>query len=247
MRLKSLMPSNLLALCLIASLPVYAALPDTLKGDAYALDSDTLLYHEFHTFEFKDGDLVGDQVEYALPDGTVIGRKTLDFRPSLFVPAFETSLYDGRFVEGLRYEDGEIVVYQKKGENADEKSKVISGKDAMAADAGFNSYVFSRFDDLLRGDDVKFYFVAASQLAAVKFKATRVEDRDIEGVPVVEFNVAINSFLSLFIDPLQLSYDEDTRNLIEYRGLSNIRDEDGDLYKVRIRYPQFLQKPVAVK
>ena len=51
------------------------------------------------------------------------------------------------------------------------------------------------------------------------------------------------SLIGLFVDPLRLSYDAETRRLIEYRGLSNVRSADGELYEVRIRYPALIRKP----
>ena len=230
------------ALLLLTSLSPAALAFEKLFGEAYALDSGELLYHEHHSFQYANGELLSAQVEYKRPDGTLIGQKSLDFSQSQHVPAFRTELYDGRYLEGLRYEDGKIVMFSRKGHDAELKEKTIKPREAMAADAGFNTYVRSRFEELMRGDEVTFRFVAPNRLAAVKFDARKTGERTIEELPVVDFRVEISSFLSLFVDPLKLSYDPETRHLIEYRGLSNVRDEDGDLYKVRIIYPALIRK-----
>ncbi len=218
---------------------------EKLRGEAYALDEDRLLYYELHEYEYADGRPVSARVEYRLPDGKLIGQKTLDYRPSPYVPAFHTELLDGRYVEGLKHLDGELLVYQRKGENGKLKSRRISPTDAMAADAGFNNYVFKRFDELLQGEEVSFDFVAPGRLAAIGFDARQIGSSQLGTTPVVEFKVELSSFLSLFIDPLVLSYDPDTRQLIQYEGLSNVRDESGELYRVRIRYPQLMRNAAA--
>ena len=216
---------------------------DTLVGDAYALGSDTLIYQEHHKFSYNGDKLIGDEVEYRAPDGSVIGHKTLDFSRSLNIPTYKTSLYDDQYVEGLKYDGDNIVIFNRQGRDAEEKSKTLELKKEMAADAGFNSYVQQHFDELASGDKVKFLFVAANYLKAVNFKAQKIGERQVGNTPVIDFKVTIDSFFSLFIDPLIVSYDPQSKYLIEYQGLSNVRDADGELYKVRIRYPQFMRKP----
>lgn len=235
------------ALLVLASVvsPVFAL--STLLGNAYDLSSDELLYREVHQFRYEQDILVGDEVKYLRPDGSLLGRKSLDFRPSLYLPAFTTELYDGRYVEGLRYVEGQIEVFKRLGKDAQEQSRIIDRRDAMAADAGFNNYVHRRFDDLVQGEKVAFHFIAASRLAAVKLKARRVADRNLGGQTLIEFKVSLSSILSLFFDPLRLSYDALTRQLVEYRGLSNVRDEQGEPYQVRIAYPQFITMPAAAQ
>lgn len=230
----------LCSLLLAFSLPLQAAEPlTTLLGNAYDMDSDKLVYQEHHNFEYDDGQLVAAQVEYRRPDGELIAQKTLDFRNSRSIPAYKTVHSHGGFVEGVEYRDDGLYVFNKK-DGKELKSKVIKLRDEMAADAGFNHYVREHFKQINSDDTLKFYFVAPNHLTAVKFKTEKTGTRNIEGLPVVDFKVSINSFFSLFVDPLLVSYDPKTRFLIEYRGLSNIRDENGDLFKVRIRYPQVL-------
>ena len=201
-----------------------------------------MLDREFHEYIYADGQLQRAEVSYRLPNGELIGKKSIDYTRSLHVPTFLTELYEGRFVEGLRYEGDKAVMFRRKGEKGKEKSKTIQTQSAMVADAGFNNYVTSKFAELMRGETVSFKFVAPTQLAAIQFDARKIGDRTLDtGMPVTDFKVEISSFLSWFVDPLTLSYDPETQNLIEYRGVSNVRDADGELYKVRIRYPQLIR------
>lgn len=232
-----------LLLCLLLAGPASAF--DTLIGEAFDLDSDELLYREYHRYTRENGQLATAEVEYRAPDGRLIGTKQIDYRPSLYRPAFHTELYDGRYVEGMEYVDDGLRVYQRKGEDAREKSRIIPAREAMVADAGFNNYVARRFDDLVDDRQVQFQFVVPSRLTAIKFDARRTGERKLEATPVVDFRVELSSFLSLFIDPLILSYDPVSRQLIEYRGLSNVRAPDGEPYVARIRYPQLMRIPAA--
>lgn len=236
-RLIPLFCSLLVALSATAVEPI-----ESLVGEAYGLDSDELLYKEFHTFTYKDGRIATSTVEYKRPDGTLFATKTLDFRPHLTVPAFRTEMYGGAWIEALEHlGDDRIKLIRRQGEGEPLQEKILALKDAMAADAGFNTFVQAHFSELMAGERLKFQFVAPNRLEAVKFKGERIEDSRIGDTPLVNFKVSISSFLSFLVDPLLLSYDQKTKYLIEYKGLSNIRDEKGELYKTRIRYPELLR------
>lgn len=232
------------AASLLLSLSVSAAQPITeLVGEAWALQGEELLYREFHRFEYDaDGQITTSRVEYRWPDGSVLGHKTLDFRPDLFVPAFRTEMYDGQWIEALEHNDGELLLIRKQGEGKSREEKRIARKGEMAGDAGFNTYVQENFDALLSGERLKFSFVAPNRLDSVKFKAERLEDSTLGTTPVVNFKISIASFLGFLVDPLLLSYDPKTKYLIEYQGITNIRDRNGDLFEARIRYPSLMRK-----
>lgn len=214
-----------------------------LRGEAYDQDTETLIYTEHHSFEYDGDRLIGSQVEYRTPQDEVIGRKTLDFTRSLSVPSYETQLYDGQFIEGLRYTDEGVVIYRSRdgGKSMDEKSIELDG--LMVADAGFNNLMHEQYDELVAGETIKFRFIAPNRQMSVRFKAEHTGERDIEGMRVTEFKIAVASLIGFFVDPLRLSYDPQSRHLIEYRGLSNVRDPQGELYDVRIRYPELIRKP----
>ena len=215
----------------------------TLRGEAYDLNGDSLLYTEHHRFEYADGKPSASRVEYRTPEGDVFGSKTLDFTRSLSVPSYETRLHNGQYIEGLRYSEDGVVIYRSDdgGENMDEKTLKLDAR--SAADAGFNNLVLMHYDELMAGETVKFRFIAPNRQTSVRFKAEMIGQREIEGLPVVNFKVAVASLIGLFVDPLRLSYDPQSRHLIEYRGLSNVRDPQGELYEVRIRYPELIRKP----
>ncbi len=218
---------------------------DGIVGEAHDLETGQLRYREHHRFVFADGRLISDQIEYRDPAGRTIGHKTVDYAPSPTLPAFHADFYEGRFVEGLRHVDGRLEMYQRKGLQGRERTRTVRPREHMAADAGFTQYLGKHFDRLRAGETLRFHFVAPSRLTTVKFDARKVGEREIEGTPVVDIRVEISSFLSLFVDPLLLSYDPDSLQVVEYRGTSDVRDADGDQYQVRIRFPDFMRKPAA--
>jgi hypothetical protein len=209
-----------------------------LVGQAYDKDSGELLYTEVHQFRYDaDNRPVADEVEYTSPDGVRLGGKSVDFQQSLYVPSFATELDNSGYVEGLRRQGDGLELYrQKPGEDQAQTSQLDSSR-CEAADAGFHPYVQANFDTLLQGDPVSFRFCVVSSLRSVKFKAERLDDGEIEGVRTVRIKVSVASLLGLFVDPLILSYNPANKDLIEYIGISNVRDAKGKAYQIRMRYP----------
>jgi hypothetical protein len=48
-----------------------------------------------------------------------------------------------------------------------------------------------------------------------------------------------NFVIRLFLDPIVLTYDMDARRLVSYEGISNILNDAGDSYFVRISYDPY--------
>jgi hypothetical protein len=105
------------------------------------------------------------------------------------------------------------------------------------ADSGFHMFIREHFAEAIRGETVKFAFVAASECDHFKFKMKRIGDTTFEGKPAVRIRVEPASLLTFLVDPLIMTYDEKSRRLLEFRGISNIHDLDsGKAEVVRIAY-----------
>lgn len=209
-----------------------------LVGQAYDKESGELLYTEVHQFRYDaNNQPIADEVEYTSPEGVRLGGKSVDFQQSLFVPSFATELSNSGYVEGLRRKGEGLEMYRQKPGEEQAQTNAVDSSRCEAADAGFHPYVQANFDTLLKGDPVTFRFCVVSSLRSVKFKAERLEDGEIEGVSTVRIKVSVASLLGLFVDPLILSYNPANKDLIEYIGISNVRDDEGKAYQIRMRYP----------
>ena len=63
-----------------------------------------------------------------------------------------------------------------------------------------------------------------------------MDDTSFEGKPAVRFEVSLASFLGVFVDSLELTYDPDSKKLLEYRGIGNMPGDDNKVYPVRVSY-----------
>jgi hypothetical protein len=207
-------------------------------GYAFDLDSDDYLYTEVHTQKIKNGKWVGGTVHYYLPDGSRLGKKTLDFRNDPYVPVYTLDLPLTGYMEGVT-DNGNPIQMQKRGKTGEpiETGEITRDGD-LAADSGFHSYLVDHFDQLQAGETLHFKFVVSGYLDTFSFKARKVGESTYEGQPVVKLDISPDSVLSIVAPDLTMLYDPKTRQLLEYKGTSNVHDpKTGDAYEVRIVYP----------
>lgn len=204
-------------------------------GYAYDLKTDRYLYTEVHRQTVAGGRWVGGTIEYFAADGRRIGGKTLDFSDDPFIPTYRFEMPGLDYVEAITDSRGPITMRRQKGDRV--ATEQLPKREPMCADSGFHSLLVDRFGALMAGQTVAFRMAVAGSLDAFKFKVRRIDDTRFEGRSAVRFRVDLDSLLGLLVDPLVLTYDPQTRRLLEYRGLSNVLDpSSGDAYVVRIAY-----------
>lgn len=222
----------LLALALPA-----AAQTERFYGYAYDLKTDRHLYTEVHEQHFQDGRWTGGRIAYYLPDGRRLGLKTLDFAKDAFVPVFRLDLELEGYMEAIVDNGDPIVMERREGAKAKVERKSVKRDGPTAADSGFHAILYENFERLMKGETVSLRLAVAGGLDQYRFRGRRVGDSTFEDRPAVRFVVEPDSLLRFVVDPLDLTYDPKTRQLLEYRGLSNIRNPaTGQLWTTRIAY-----------
>lgn len=223
-------------LILLAASVVAHADTRRFHGYAYDLETERYLYTEVHEQVWEDGRWVRGRIRYHAPDGTLRGEKVLDFSADPYVPLYAYALPGERYAEGITAIDHKTLGLTK---TRDGKTQVrdIERRDPLAGDAGFHNFLLARFDELMANRTLAFIFVAAGNLDSYRFRARRIEDTTFEGRAAVRFRVEADSLLRLVAPDLTVTYDPQTRRLLEYRGPSNVIDPDtGKVYRARIAY-----------
>jgi hypothetical protein len=195
-----------------ASVTVAAGVPGAdIVGEAFDVRTGDLLYREVHDCS-EDGTRC--IVDYRDVAGQAIAFKELDYSVSRYAPG--------------------LVMRDLRGGT----EHVLPGADAgeLVVDAGFDNFVRSRWEELERGETVTFPFqvVGFDRPFAMKARAVDAADCDAQSLCL---SVEIDSWLlGLVADPIELAYARDSRRLLRFVGVSNLRDTDGKSPKVDIRY-----------
>ncbi|WP_428309673.1 hypothetical protein [Hydrocarboniphaga sp.] len=207
-------------------------------GYAYDLKSNKYLYTEVYEQHYQDGQWKGGRIRFYAPDGKPIGDKTLDFSANPYIPTYRFEIPAEKYVEAITAVGKTEVKLQKTtaGKTSD---KSVAADASTAGDSGFHNYLVAHFDSLMKRETLAFNFIVAGNLDRYKFRAHRIEDGKFENKTAVRFVVEPDSFLRYLVSPLQLSYDPDSKKLLEYRGISNVHDPaTGKAYNARIVYPE---------
>ncbi len=206
-------------------------------GYAYSLDSGNYRYTAHNEQTRKNGKLTHWQVTYVGRQGQVIARKTLNFTANQTVPTYKMTVPQSGYMEGIRHSGSRWWMVRREKQGAKAKRKSFKIKRPIAGDAGFNTLVKQHFAALQSGKTLKFRFVAAGKLSVINLKAFKAGTTTFDGQKAVVFKAELNMFLIHFlVGSLKLTYNPDTHRLLEYRGIGNVHNKQGNTYSVRVDY-----------
>ncbi len=196
-------------LCAGPALSASDELNYNIKGEARDLRTGDLLYLEFHSCD-ELGLLCS--VSYRGDAGEVFAEKSLDYTAAAIAPRLEMN--DIRLARELQVETAET---------------------GVVVDAGFDNFLRSNWEALDRGERVKFPFLLPGRDKPLPMSAERSSKDCTPELLCVEVKLS-SWFLAALTSPIELSYSRDSRRLMRYRGISNLRGPDGDSQMVDIRY-----------
>ena len=133
--------------------------------------------------------------------------------------------------EGLRNEDGEYIIF-KKAKDGEEETKAITDTEGVFSCQGWHYYLVNNLEVLER-KNVALNLILPSELRALPFEIQRVRSQGDRVEAVLELD---HWLFRYFAPSLRLVYDSKSRKLLEYRGISNILDSQGNRQDVRIVY-----------
>ena len=221
--------------CLSVLLLLPAALwADTqvFTGEARSLNDGRLLYRETHTLQLEDGRPISGLVEYRDAEGVLIARKTNQYheRPSTADFLLMDMRNDYR-EQAQRTESGWRLSRTENGK----RDSADPGKPdhQPVVDAGFDEFVREHWQALLDDQTITFSFAVPARLEWISFRLIPVRITDTE--LTVEMKLR-SRMLAWLLDPIILTYDLNTRQLLRYRGLTNIQDENGKGIHAEITY-----------
>ena len=179
-------------------------------GEARSMKDGELRYREYH---HCSEDRSNCEVLYKDTEGALFARKRIDYSQSMSSPSL--------VVEDLR--EGRTVRINGGGD------------EELVVDAGFDNYVRQRWSELSSGETVRFPFLVVGRDSPLTMKAS-VDEEETCAADELCLSVTLDAWLlSMLVQPIQLVYDSE-RRLLQYRGVSNIRDAEGKSQDVRIDY-----------
>jgi len=217
----------LVAALMVSALPAQAALTFE-EGLARDPDSRALLYREQHLIRRAQGKPAERLVLYRCADGTPFARKRVDYRLSAQAPEFSFEDVRLGYREGLRRAGGTGTVWVRDGRDESERSAALEDPGArLVADAGFDEFIRSQWQPLVAGESVPLRFAVPSRLQTLGFKVARQGSLTVGKEPAEAFRLKLGGLLGWIAPHIDVAYGRDTRRLLRFEGLSNLRSDDG--------------------
>ena len=205
-------------------------------SEAFDLESGELLYREVHCV---NEDVTEREVFYKAPDGELLARKLVDYRSGAITPSFEQQNFYSNETIRVGFEQGQVnmSVVDNQSQQPRSESAVEPGDDLpVVIDAGFDEFVREHWDVLVAGENLEFQFPFADRESLVELRiGPRACSYESSTDQCFRLDLA-NWFLRLLVAPIELGYDREDRQLVRYRGLSNIGDGSGNGLVVDLRY-----------
>lgn len=205
-------------------------------GEAFSINSEELLYSETHC---QSEDKLHREVLYKNPDGESIAYKSLDYRNGFSTPSFKQTNFQTREETEVTV-DKNIVTLSFTDANREQTQKAFEMNAffdlPMVIDAGFDAYIRENWDSLVSGEQQQFQFPLVTRSALIKLQVS-ASSCSFESKNSQCFKLEMSNWLyRMLASPIELGYERSKKQLIRYRGLSNIENQSGTGLDVDIRY-----------
>lgn len=223
-------------LCFFLILIQQLSYAETLSYRGEAKVKGKIVYKEMHIVTYENGILKFSDTIYSDPQGATLARLSNDYSKSISLPEHLMQDVLHKNKHGLRYLKESPIMFNQD-ENSKEESKKIDLSDykgkLVVGGQGLHYYLVKNFEEILKKKTLKLKFVIPGRLDAYDFYLKIVGQSENKIFIEVEID---NWFLKLFAPKLKMTYDLGKKRLLNYSGLSNIRNPDKEIMNVDIEY-----------
>jgi hypothetical protein len=209
-------------------------------GSAVARSGGMVLYAEEHEEFYEDGRRIRLNTIFRSQEQGVLATRSVDFSRNPFLPDFVMEDRRTGYLEGAEMTTGGIRLFVRRNKLEGTRDAIIPLEKAMVVDAGFNNFIQAHWDSLIAGNKLFMKFGVPARLDSYGFRVYRDGETLVNGKRAFLVKCDIDNFiLRLFLDPIMLTYDSESRRLLVYEGISNISNERGENHVVKIMYQPY--------
>lgn len=185
------------------------------------------------------------QVVYRGPGDKIIARKHMDFSYNPFLPVYSEQFKTSGNATGIRRNtQGHWQMFKRQGSDGKVQSTAFDVAPLMVGNNGIHPFIQANFKQLMAHKTLRFKLVLAPRQKVINMRLDRIGDTQINGESAVRFRAKVDSFfIGLFTQKLIFTYNPADKQLLAYRGVSDIQADNDKPYPVYVRY--FQGKPPA--
>lgn len=208
------------------------------QGKAYDTETNQHIYTEKHQVTVNQkGQYLKSFVEYIDPEDVIFATKDVSYLKSRLAPSFTFS--DLRTDSTITVEPNiqTISLTSEEGTLDSVEMVLMDTTQDVVVDSGFDRFIYNNWTSLLETKKLSFPFLAINRALLVDLQVTEKSRSASRVVYEVE---PTNFFFRLIVDPIELTYNLDTKRLLRFKGVTNILNtNENDNYIAVIEYQYF--------
>ncbi len=138
-------------------------------------------------------------------------------------------------MESVVNRNGIYTISYRENNSTDVIIKTLEVPEPAVVDGGFNYFVKNEWDNLVKGSTAHFNFISTARQDYYRFQLSKIESSN-ENEMLVKMEPS-NYILRVLLDPIYITYNLSTKRIINYTGISNIKDIEGNNLFATLTYP----------
>ena len=196
------------------------------------------MYSEFHEEKFV-GDKIKESItKYKDPNSKILSERIMNFSEDLTKPKFVLKDLRSGYIEGSELlPDRRVRVYARESFEDKIEEKILKVEEPFVIDGGLTYFFRQNWERLLNGERIEFNFIAPAKLDYFRFRVSKNSIVTVGDRKGMQLKLEINSFiLRAFVDPILITYALDNKEILAYKGISNVNDDNGKSHSVEIDF-----------
>lgn len=205
---------------------------EMITGEAY-IDNKLIYIEKHNSTQDEKGRYLKLTTNYYRPDGiTQFATITSDFKKSFFIPDYLFSDNRSGLFESSEFNETKNEVFIIRSKNLKKENGSVKVLTDTILGQGFHNYIVENFERLLI-ESRPINIILSTRFDFFKFNISKINQSNEK----VEFIVKPNNFiLRQIVTPIELTYKLPEKQLLRFKGLSNLENEKGDSQVVEINY-----------
>ncbi|MCB9026533.1 MAG: hypothetical protein H6625_09470 [Bdellovibrionaceae bacterium] len=196
-----------------------------------------IVYLEKHISHYINGKLKALRAEYYKTDGKFFGSIQSDFSKSSNLPDYVFTDKRHNRMDSLKWNEKKVIASAKESKTAKKIQKEFAVSNNTVAGQGLHNYILSKLENYIKQNDLEeiIDFLIPMNQKTYNFRIRPINNNEIDRT--ITLRIEADSWFFRLISPhIDVKYDIDNRRLLEYKGPSNLLNDEGEKINVIIAY-----------